>query len=32
MNWLYWLDALFLIVLVTSVGWLACLAWVFDRE
>ena len=25
MNWLYWLDALFLLVLVTTVGWLACL-------
>ena len=32
MNWLYWLDALFLVGLVTAVGWLACLAWVFDRE
>ena len=32
MNSLYWLDALFLVVLVTAVGWLACLARVFDRE
>jgi len=32
MNWLYWLDALFLAVLVAAVAWLAGLAWVFDRE
>ena len=32
MNSLYWLDALFLVVLVTAVGCLACLARVFDRE
>ena len=32
MNWLYWLDAVFLAVLVMAVAWLAGLAWVFDRE
>ena len=32
MNWLYLLDAGFLAVLVLAVAWLACLAWVFDRE
>ena len=32
MNWLYWLDALFLVALVTAVAWLAGLAWIFDRE
>jgi hypothetical protein len=32
MTWLYWLDALFLVVLVTTVGWVACLARAFDRE
>ncbi len=32
MTWLYWLDALFLVVLVTTVGWVAYLARAFDRE
>jgi len=32
MNWLYWLDAAFLAVPVMAVAWLACIAWVFDRE
>ena len=32
MTWLPWLDAAFLVALVSALGWLAFLAWVFDRE
>ena len=32
MNWLYWLDSLFLASLVAALAWLVCLARVFDRE
>ena len=32
MNWLYWLDLLFLVALAATVGGLVWLAWVFDHE
>jgi hypothetical protein len=32
MKWLPWLDAAFLVGLVSALGWLAYLARAFDRE
>jgi len=32
MTWLYWLDSLFLAMLVSALAWLVYLARVFDRE
>ena len=32
MNWLYWLDSLFLAALVSAVAWLVYLARAFDGE
>ena len=32
MNWIYWLDAVFLAALVSALGWLVYLARVFDRD
>ena len=32
MTWLYWLDVLFLISLVFTLGWLAYLARVADHD
>lgn len=32
MNWLYWLDFVFLFALMAAVAWLVCLAWVADHE
>ena len=32
MNWLYWLDVVFLFALVSALGWLAYLARVADHD
>ena len=32
MNWLYWLDSVFLLALVSALGWLVYLARVTDHE
>jgi hypothetical protein len=32
MNWLYWLDFVFLFALVSALGWLLYLGWVADHD
>jgi hypothetical protein len=32
MNWLYWLDFVFLVALVSALGWLVYLARVADHD
>lgn len=32
MNWLYWLDFVFLFALVSALCWFAYLGWVADHE
>lgn len=32
MNWLYWLDFVFLFALVSGLGWLLYLGWVADHD
>jgi hypothetical protein len=32
MNWLYWLDSIFLVALVSALGWLLYLARIADHD